>query len=147
MKQVSGHSDVHGAGKLRPCRVIAKRRAPIGAPLAFSGSDERKALGSVRLAPIATHEPVGTVAYSEERETGANKRAGYTTRFVTLTTSIALTPSLPISWVRERGNRQGSKCNRGDNQLFHFVAPVRFPTLGADYRVGQGCPKLCQLLG
>jgi hypothetical protein len=125
MKQASASSNVHGGGKLRACRrVITKRKgAHIGARLAFSGSDDREALGSVRLAPIATHEPVGTVAYSEERETGANERAGYTTRLVTLTTSIALTPTIPISWVRERGNRQSSKRNRGDNQLFHFVGP------------------------
>jgi hypothetical protein len=125
MKQASASSNVHGGGKLRACRrVITKRKgAHIGARLAFSGSDDREALGSVRLAPIATHEPVGTVAYSEERETGANERAGYTTRFVTLTTSNALTKSVPIPRVCECGNRQGTKRHGGDNQLLHLSLP------------------------
>ena len=34
-------------------------------------------LGSVRLASIPTHKPVGAVADCDNRETGANERAGH----------------------------------------------------------------------
>ena len=96
---------------------------------------DAEALGSVRLAPIATHEPVSTVTYDDEGKTSADKGARHTTRFVTLTASNALTKSVPIPWVCERRNRKGSKYSRGDNEFFHLSLPhVQFPTLTEVYR-------------
>ena len=99
---------------------LFKAKGAAGRPFC---SDDAKALSSVRFAPIATHEPVGAVAYSDEWKAGANERARHTTRFVTATSSIALTKSVPIAWISERRNREGSKHSRGDNQFFHLSLP------------------------
>jgi hypothetical protein len=78
-------------------------------------------LRSVRFAPIATHEPVGTIADCEEGKASTNEWARHT--FVTLTASNALTKSVPIPRVCERRNRKGTKYSSCDNQFFHLSLP------------------------
>src|SRR5262245_29559096 len=76
MKQPSASSDVHGAGKLRACRVITKRRAPVSAPPVFDGMTDGDALSRARLASIAPHKPVGAIAYSENGKASTNQWTG-----------------------------------------------------------------------
>jgi hypothetical protein len=68
MKQASASSDVQGCGEAASV-WCHKRKGAISAPSClFDRMRNGDALSSVRLAPIATHEPVGAVADSEDRK-------------------------------------------------------------------------------
>ena len=69
---------------------------------------DRDALDSVRLAPIATHEPVGTVAYGEDRKSSTNERSGHamgaTAALIALATLISA-----VRIARSTGKRRQAK--------------------------------------
>jgi hypothetical protein len=75
---------------------------------------DRDTLDGVRLAPIATHEPVGTVAYGEDRKSSTNERPGHamgaTAALIALITLIALATLISaVRIARSTGKRRQAK--------------------------------------
>jgi hypothetical protein len=69
---------------------------------------ERMPLGSVRLAPIAPHEPVDAVPHSEDGKTCANERAGYAVS-TTIVALIIVVLALVISATSQSRYGKSSK--------------------------------------
>jgi hypothetical protein len=78
------------------------------------------ALSCVRLAPIATHEPVGAVADCDEGKASTDKWARHTSRFVTTTAAIALTKSVSIPGSASAGIERAAGTAES---VFSVVAP------------------------
>ena len=78
---------------------------------------DRDTLDSVRLAPIASHEPVGTVAYGEDRKSSTNERPGHAMgataaliALIALITLIALATLISaVRIARSTGKRRQAK--------------------------------------
>jgi hypothetical protein len=72
---------------------------------------DRDTLDGVRLAPIATHEPVGTVAYGEDRKSSTNERPGHamgaTAALIALIALATLISAVRIA--RSTGKRRQAK--------------------------------------
>jgi hypothetical protein len=70
---------------------------------------------NVGLAPIATHEPVGAVAYGEYRKPGANERARYPMGTTTIVALIIVVLALIISATCQSRYAKNSKQCRSYN--------------------------------